>query len=209
MDVRALCYAKTAGFLLSMEEVYLIIPLWNTILCRFMGAWIHNPFKMSTLPYPQPSRSFTMAMPIVWLPSVTEMRFFSLTASHVTTFHPHWKSRSQLCMLIFAVRMACWRSPRLVFSSRRVWQTVGCLRLPLPILLHKVTMSQRLNSTNQLCYNTFWTASNQRSLSLFHCQAKETKIQVHIYTFILHLPNACKLWCADDRMWCMCQMAPF
>ena len=31
---------------------------------------------LSTLPYTQPSRSSTMAMPIEWVPSLTGMRFF-------------------------------------------------------------------------------------------------------------------------------------
>ena len=38
---------------------------------------------------------------------------------------------------------------------------------------------------------------------------EETKIQAHIYTFILHLPNAWKLWCAHDRMWCVHQWFHF
>ena len=60
MDVRALCYAKTVGFLLSMEEVYIlfdlegIILLCSTIPCRFTDACIHNPFTISLYP-PLPS----------------------------------------------------------------------------------------------------------------------------------------------------------
>ena len=76
----------------AMPKQWVFCCLWKRDILLYhweilysAGSWVHEYIIhlqcLSTLPYPQPSRSFTMAMPIGWLPSVTEMRFFSLTAS--------------------------------------------------------------------------------------------------------------------------------
>ena len=120
--------------------------------------------------------------------------------------HPHWKSRSQLCMVFFAERMVCWRSSRLVIKGIT---DCGLFAIDFAYCSAQGDNVTKLEIDQSIMQLYLLDCFQSEELEWFPKTTANPKKQKPKCIFIHYLPNGWKIWHADDRMWRVCQLVPF